>query len=493
MTAAAKERQALRGQTRSATNTWPERASLFLLIAILAWAQFPLGSNRPWSWSLLVLLIAADLCVWLPLGIRDFDATVRFLKRAAVADFLMIAVLAWAFVQSAGFTPASWHNPVWLAAQNGLHRKLSGAISVDPFVTRTEAMKLCAYVTAGALAGLLSLRVQNARRLLAAVALIGTAYAVYGIVLSALSTSQVAILEGVASAYGRDVTSGFVSKNSFATFTGISLLASLALLADEGRQAIVASRGWRTHLRTLILYATGRGSLWLASSLVLFGALVASDSRAGLMSCLVGLFVVFILAVAVAAGKSRLRWTLTGGALAGVAIFALFVVNGETLQSRFENLIETRGHGELRPLMWDAALRAIEANPWSGTGLGTYRDVYPGYAQQFVPYVVDRVHNDYLELALGLGIPAAVLWLLALCFLVGQCAWGIFRRRRRRLYAMTAVGATALVGFHALFDFSLQMPAVALFYAVVLGIGLGQSQPSREVPDAPCAAPAFID
>jgi hypothetical protein len=45
---------------------------------------------------------------------------------------------------------------------------------------------------------------------------------------------------------------------------------------------------------------------------------------------------------------------------------------------------------------------------------------------------------------------------------------------------MTAVGATVLVGFHSIFDFSLQMPAVSVLYAVILGIGIGQSQPSRD-------------
>ena len=460
-----------------------EAASLFALVAILAWMQFPLGSNRPWSWSLLVLLIAAVWCFWIPAGLDDPVPAARFLNRVRVPGILLIAVLGWAFVQSASITPDAWHNTIWQSARAGLGRDLPGAISVDPFATRTEAMKLCAYVLAGSLAGLISIRFENARRLFMAVALTGTVYAVYGIVLSAMHTSQVEILEGVPSAYGRDVTGGFVSKNSFATFAGISLLASLALLADEGRRAIIATRGWRTHLRTLILFATGRGSLWLVCSLALFGALIASDSRAGLISCLVGLFVAFALAVVVAAGKGRMKWTLTGGTLAAAAIAALFFVNGETLQSRFENLIETQGQGELRPLMWGAAERAIEAHPWLGSGLGTYRAVYPTYSRQFIPYVVDRVHNDYLELALGLGLPAAVLWVSALCLLAGQCIFGVFRRRRRRIFAVTAVGATALVGFHALFDFSLQMPAVATLYAVVLGIGLGQSEPSRNVPE----------
>src|SRR5258707_188278 len=41
-----------------------EITAFWLLIAILAWAPFPLGSNRPWSWSVLMLLIALAWGAW---------------------------------------------------------------------------------------------------------------------------------------------------------------------------------------------------------------------------------------------------------------------------------------------------------------------------------------------------------------------------------------------------------------------------------------------
>jgi O-antigen ligase len=239
-------------------------------------------------------------------------------------------------------------------------------------------------------------------------------------------------------------------------------------------------RGWRTHLRTFIQFALGRGAVWLVGSLILLAALIASDSRAGLIATLIGLFAVFALTLVVSARRQGLKWTLLGGAGAGAAIFVLFLVNGHNVQSRFENMIETTGAGELRPVMWGAAMRALADHPWTGTGLGTYADAYHLYADSFVPYVVDRAHNDYLEFAMGVGIPAAAAWLLAFCILAVQCARGALRRHRRRIYAMTAVGATVLVGFHSMFDFSLQMPAVSVLSAIVMGVGIAQSQLTRD-------------
>ena len=457
-----------------------ERAALWLLVAILAWMQFPLGSNRPWAWSFLVLLIAVDWALWIPAGLFESASTVRLARRLAVPGLLMLGVLVWVWLQSTSLTPVTWHADLWSLVATAFGKPVPGTVSFNPFATETELMKLASYVAVGWLAAVLSTRHDNARRLFIAIVIIATAYAVYGIALSAFSSSQITIFEGVPPPYGRAVSGGFVAKNSFATFTGMALLASLTLLVEAGQHRIVAMRGWRTHLRTLIQFATGKGAGWLIASLILLAALIGSQSRAGLIATLVGLVGLFALSLSLSARRGNARWTLIGGAVAAVAIFALFLASGQSIQARFEDLIETRGAGEMRPLMWDAAIRAIADHPYLGTGLGTYPSVFSLYARSFVPYIVDRAHNDYLEFTMGVGIPAAIAWLSALLILVVQCVLGVLRRHRRRGYAIVALGATLLVGFHSLFDFSLQMPAVAVLYATLLGIGLGQSQTTRE-------------
>jgi hypothetical protein len=458
---------------------WLERSALWLLVALMAWAQFPLGSNRPWSWSFLVLLVAFVWTVWTASAVLDPQPALRAARRHAVPGLLLLAVLGWVWLQSETFMPADWKHPVWNLVAHAFGRHVPGTISIDPDATRTEWMKLASYVALGWLAAVLAERYENARTIYVAVFAIGVAYAVYGITLSALGTSQATILEGMRPPYGRDVSGAFVAKNSFATFTGIALLAGLPLLVEAGRHQVVAARGWRTHMRTLIQFAVGRGAVWLIGSLILLGALIASDSRAGLIATLVGLVAMFVLALAIAARRQSVRWTLTGGAAAALAILGLFLLNGQNVQSRFENLIETSGSEEIRPEMWNAAYAGLLARPYTGTGLGTYRDVYSLYANSFIPYVVDRAHNDLLEFPMGVGLPAAGAWYLAFLILAIQCARGVLRRHRRRIYAMTAVGATVLVTVHSLFDFSLQMPAVAVLFAAILGVGLGQCMPTR--------------
>ena len=69
----------------------------------------------------------------------------------------------------------------------------------------------------------------------------------------------------------------------------------------------------------------------------------------------------------------------------------------------------------------------------------------------------------------------------AVAILFGMCVRGVFRRRRDRVYAVAAVGATLLVGLHALVDFSIQIPAIAMFYTAILATGCAQARPSVRV------------
>jgi hypothetical protein len=74
-----------------------------------------------------------------------------------------------------------------------------------------------------------------------------------------------------------------------------------------------------------------------------------------------------------------------------------------------------------------------------------------------------------------LGAPVACALLAAVAGAVGLCIQGLRARRHHRLYPALAVSAAALFGSHALFDFSVQIPAVAITFAALLGIGCAQS------------------
>ena len=86
---------------------------------------------------------------------------------------------------------------------------------------------------------------------------------------------------------------------------------------------------------------------------------------------------------------------------------------------------------------------------------------------------------------MDLGVPAAALLGLSFAVIAGVCLRGLMVRRRDRLYPALAVASMVLLGAHGLVDFSVQIPAVAATFALLLGLGFAQSWNTRTLDPAP--------
>src|SRR5882672_1607519 len=84
-----------------------EGLAFWLLVGALAWAPFPLGSNRPWSWSLLTVLVSAIWLVWV-LSVWSAPEKLRPLRRLSGPLVLGALTMAWALIQTSTLVPASW-------------------------------------------------------------------------------------------------------------------------------------------------------------------------------------------------------------------------------------------------------------------------------------------------------------------------------------------------------------------------------------------------
>jgi O-antigen ligase len=84
-----------------------------------------------------------------------------------------------------------------------------------------------------------------------------------------------------------------------------------------------------------------------------------------------------------------------------------------------------------------------------------------------------------------LGIPAALCLFSTLLWMIALCVRGIRKRRRDAVYPCLGLAASALVGLHAIVDFSLQIPAVTMLFMTILGVAVAQSRSSQPVDGAP--------
>jgi O-antigen ligase len=132
-------------------------------------------------------------------------------------------------------------------------------------------------------------------------------------------------------------------------------------------------------------------------------------------------------------------------------------------------------HTLQRLVYYRTTWQAIWDRPLLGTGYGTYADAFRAYNHAGTgTYFLDKAHNTYLQLILELGWPAAAALYAGLGLLAFRCLQG-----RSAVYPAVLASCSVLVGVHALVDFSLEMPANAATYALLLGIGCAQAVQDR--------------
>lgn len=473
---------------------WPQSVVFALLIALLAWAPLPLASNRPWSWALMSLAVGLLVLAWAGANLATPER-LRIPWPVGLAMLSGVLVLAWIWIQTrpdlVGLYPLLEPHPVWSTARAaGL--QVEPTIALDPWNARDAAMRLLAYFGVFWLAFAICQQARRARRLFLAVVVIGTIYATYGLVL------HFAGLEWPLGAektwYVGDVTATFVNRNHFATFANLALFAALGLLLET----VLAARGMadlRRRTAELLSRLLGRRSPLLVATFVLATAMLLTHSRGGMLSGLVGVtLLVLLLLVATRPGW---RTVLASVAIAMILGGGLVAWSGATTLERLDAIAgETDLQSGTRFAAYELALRAVADRPWTGHGYGGFEQVFYAYRDERFRTVFDRLHNTPLEHAVELGILATALLYLGPLLIFLLCLYGAFVRRRDQVYPLVATAATVCVALHALVDFSLQIPAVAVTYAAILGAGAAQSIPStsrkRVVADTsePSPAPA---
>jgi O-antigen ligase len=445
----------------------------------LAWLPFWLGSNREIAWYINAALFGALFLVYeISLLARRHSHPVP-VKRLAFPVSVFLLVCIWILIQATTWTPPQLHNPIYQMLRERTNLNISGSMTIN----RTETyLALLRLLTAGCVFWLylqLCRSAQRAHWTVQAVAIIGLAYAVYGII--AFYVFPGTVLWFPKQAYLESVTSSFINRNSYATYAGIGMICALgAALRDYVREAARTGRSALRRAVSFLSSTAGTAGWWLASAFVLAMALVLTGSRGGILASLGGVISFALLVL------MRGRGVAAGLALffaffsIGVAFFAF----GDLLSSR---LLSQGFVDDNRLAVYRLTILSIFDAPWTGFGYGTFKNVFPMYRDNSVsPFGIwDRAHNTYLEILQGLGIPFSALFLCALLLLSARCAYGALKRQSSATPPMVATSATIIVALHSFVDFSMQIQAVALTWTALLGAGVAQSWSVRTWASAP--------
>jgi O-antigen ligase len=433
------------------------------VLVLLALSPIPFGSNRPWAWSLMSLCASLLLAAW-TVVVATGRRTIVWRKALAIPAVMMALVILWIIVTLIpGVGPV---NPVWQLAseQMGQPLRQQTALSVDAALV--ALMRLLAYISVFWLSLQFCRNRDRAEALLAWVSWSGLAIAVYGLVNYFAGNHYLLWFERWASL--GDVTGTFVNRNHYATFAGFGLICAAGIGVMAYRSAWRLSDRSQAALARSIECMVGRPLVYFIVMIVIGMAWLQTHSRMGLAAVALGIVVMLLLMMAVGLIRRRLApifiLLLTG--------FFLFQVSGGATVER----IEARASEERVPL-FDVVTEQIMSAPYTGSGYGSFAQAFVTYrdARLSTASFFSAAHNTYLELAAELGLPAAILMIFAVAWCAILCLIGSFRRRADRLYPIIAVAVTVVVAAHALLDFSIQIPAVALLYAALLGMGVAQS------------------
>jgi hypothetical protein len=162
--------------------------------------------------------------------------------------------------------------------------------------------------------------------------------------------------------------------------------------------------------------------LYFAASAIMFGSVIVSASRSGVIICAVELIVVMALVWK----RDRQELQIRQGLIQAAAIVGLVVVvmGWQSAAQRFQ----MNDPFTVRREFALSTVNMIKERPLTGFGLGNWPAAYPGYAVIDLGLLANRAHSDWLEWAAEGGVFyfAAFLVLAAWCVRPAlESIWGL--------------------------------------------------------------------
>jgi O-antigen ligase len=212
--------------------------------------------------------------------------------------------------------------------------------------------------------------------------------------------------------------------------------------------------------------------------LISLPALFLTESRSGWIGLMTG---IVVLAVALSLRKGFKQFIAVLLAAPLLAAATGFVV--WKMSPRVQARVEQALNGDVRVVIWKDTLEMVKDHPVFGSGLGSYRWMYPHYRKHMIENAdPEFAHNDYLHYwaesgAVGLAIMAAVVVMIVMRSV------RIIRRDEdeKNVYLAGAMlGAMSGALVHAFFDFNFHIFANTHVFIFICGC-LIAATPDRKV------------
>lgn len=454
------------------------------LIGICALALVFLGgSSRPDAAQIVILrpLFALLLVPALYLLTLHQIATVRL-------PLLLLALLfVWMGIQVAPLPPSIWHSLPDRSAIQELDADVFGEdiwrpISMVPARGLNALAALIVPIAAALL--VVALRFQT-RELLIVVAALGIADGAMAFLQAFAGPTSGLFFYAITNTSAVGI---FANENHSGAFSATAMLAAARLGLDQNWNA---KAGW-LRIFSIVTFVT---------SLL---ALVTNGSRAGVVVGLFGLAccvaMMYLMASPKAASSQQPRSKQRNSAAASkterllrlfdnplrlatigfislLVLLALFILNDRA--QGLEDLLQTDSFEDLRSRLVPVLQSMVSTHWLFGTGFGSFEEVYHIYEPTDLLFrsYVNQAHNDWAQYIIEGGLPALLLLLTALGWLIGQVlrfAKGSSKAMPKAIYW---TGTFVILMAASVPDYPLRTPifqAVGIWLALALALDTNQ-------------------
>jgi O-antigen ligase len=351
-------------------------------------------------------------------------------------------------------------------------------ISIDPYATRTELLKIISYLGVF----LLIINYVDSNRKLIRMSTI--------IVFSGIVVALIGIIQKLAEApriywfweplFRKDDSffGPFVNPNHFAGYIEMVIPLSIGLFIVKWRHlAKDRLRGIREFFITLGNEEGCKLILFSFFIILMVGALFLSSSRGGIISFLGSM--IFLLLMLSKKEKRRRTVYIVVGLL--VCIFSFLIWMGiRPLIEEFSTIQDISKDYDIqyRFQNWKDMFGLIKDFPFFGVGLETFSAIFPRYKTIGLQYHYLYLENDYLQLLSEMGLLGfgVFLWfMLSLFRRLGSEYSRYDTGERSGVQYISFYGClTAIVAImiHSFWDFNMHIPSNALVLSMLMGLAI---------------------
>lgn len=442
-----------------------------LFIFILIFSPLAFGTVEPWSLMIMETVSILALLLFLLEKIRCGEKTLYDIPGIIPLVCLLVFIMIQFIPLPPGFvriiSPETYSIYKITAAADGSMPWIT--LSVSKKDTILEFFRLSSYVAFFILTVQLLAKRELLKKTITIIVIFAALLSLFAILQHILWNNRIFWL--------RDLTQGgtpfgpYVNRNHYAGLMGMLFPLVLGLFLFY--KPSTSLRTSRTEILELFNLKETNIYIILGFSAVLTATSVfLTLSRSGIVSLCLSMTVFGLIFLS--RGGNRKRGIII------VVICVLVVLSvgwfgWEPIFDRFEKVRDARGDlSDLRFQIWQDSSNIFRDFPLTGSGFGSFADIYPKYRTISGSGIADHAHSDYVELISTGGTAGFLLGALFVYNVIFK-SYRIFMKRREQysinLYIAGISGITALL-LHSFTDFNLQTGANGLYFFFLAGLAV---------------------